>query len=188
MIPASGGVSGWAGLIPQSGLVNAWPFDSTYTTSSLATDPIGGKNATLTSVTLNGSGPGTNLNNAAVFTGSTPSGGLTSLTTYPTTALTVSLWVKPNSGMGGNARPIAVGNPGSQGWDLYLNLGSSSYWVFGNGSGATLVGAQKNLTAGSWIMLTATFSGSTITTYGNGSSYSSGSFTGPISPSTDDRL
>jgi hypothetical protein len=57
--PASG-VTGWCSKIPQSGLVNCWPFDSTYTTSSTATDPIGGKNATLTNVTLNGSGPSTN--------------------------------------------------------------------------------------------------------------------------------
>jgi hypothetical protein len=75
-----GAVTGWCAAIPQSGLVNCWPFDNTYTTSSLATDPVGGNSATLSNVTLAGSGPtgSPNLNNAGVFNG-TNSTGVTSL-------------------------------------------------------------------------------------------------------------
>ena len=49
--------------------INCWPFDAAHTTTSVATDVVGGKNATLSNVTLLGSGPTTNLNNAGVFNG-----------------------------------------------------------------------------------------------------------------------
>src|SRR5271155_1678842 len=74
----SSGGSGWCGLIPQSGLTNCWPFDTAHTTSSAATDLIAGSNLTLTSITLNGSGPSSNLNNAIDCNGTTSHGDNTS--------------------------------------------------------------------------------------------------------------
>jgi hypothetical protein len=96
--PAAGvvGFSGWTGLIPQSGLVSAWPFDTAYTTTGTATDPVGGKNATLTAVTLNGSGPTTHLNNAGGFNGSS-STGITTLAGPSTANFTISFWLWQSS-------------------------------------------------------------------------------------------
>jgi hypothetical protein len=38
-----GGVTGWCSLVPQTGLTHCYPFDTTYTTTTLATDPVGAR-------------------------------------------------------------------------------------------------------------------------------------------------
>jgi hypothetical protein len=164
------GPSGWAGLIPQSGLVNAWPFDNTYTTSSVATDPIGGKNAALTSVTLNGSGPSTNLNNAGVFNG-TSSTGLTALAGLQTAVFTVSIWLYTASALA--KRPMASDNPGTVGFDFIVYTGATSSFVVGNGSTNANVGIA-NMSASSWTMLTITYDGTNFVAYQNGTSFGGG--------------
>ena len=162
---SGGSTSGWCGLIPAQGnLVNCWPFDTAHTTfngsgAGSPTDVVGGSNAVLTNVAANGSGPSSNLNNAGSCNGST-SKGLTALTTYPTTNLTVSFWVYP-AATTSSLRPFAAGNPGTTGMDYLLNTSGTAAVIIGNGSTSANVTIGynfgfPNLLASAWNMVTWT--------------------------------
>lgn len=164
VISGGGGVTGWCSLIPQSGLTNCWPFDTTYTSGSTAADPIGSKNAALTSVTLLGSGPSTNLNNAGVFNGTTSTALTTALSNAPSgAAFSVVIWINPTTI--NSKRSIANDNPGNNGFQI---LGPSNVdWacVAGNGSASASAATGAVLSTGVWHMVSCTYDGTTLRSY-----------------------
>jgi concanavalin A-like lectin/glucanase superfamily protein len=171
----SGGGGGWCSLIPQSGLVNCWPFDTANTTTSVATDVTGGKNATLTNVTLNGSGPSTNLNNAGVFNGSS-SNGTTTLANVPTAAFSIVTWVKPTVvATGGRYMANCHTDADNNG----IQLENSSTWVSFFGNGTTFAADSTNTSSTAWAMVTWTYDGTTITSYLGSASQNTNTLTGP---------
>jgi hypothetical protein len=182
IVSGGGGVTGWCSLIPQGGLVNCWPFDSTYTTTSTATDPIGGKNATLTNVTLNGSGPSTNLNNAAVCNG-TSSHGDTALSNLPTTAFSLVVWVNRAGAIGNRIMADDHTDSDFKGFQVRDN-GGTVFLDTGNGTTTTATDSNA-ITTNTWTMLTWTYSGTTVTPYTNTTAGTAGSFTGPIAAPTN---
>lgn len=181
-----GGPSGWCAAIPQSGLVNCWPFDSTYTTSSAATDPISGSNLTLANITLNGSGPtgSANLNNAIVCNGSTSHGDNTSGPSTKTmlsgSAWTINFWVNgPFNGNGSRMVANDHTDNDNAGFEFY-NTGTSQVSLdLGTGSANTFVNVG-GLTSSTWTMITFVLSSGTVTQYVNGSSLGTTSFTPPV--------
>lgn len=181
---SSGGLTGWCSLVPaQANLTHCWPWDSTYTTSSTAQDPVGGSNATLTSVTLAGSGPSIHLNNSGVFNG-TSSIGATSLAQGLTgTTWTLNIWTMITTNVTGNQRAMAnccpaCGGP-ADGWEFeqppYNGTGVID---LGNGTNDVSVAVGVAPTVSTWYMYTITYSNGAVTTYLNGSSNSSGTLTG----------
>lgn len=179
---SSGGVTGWCGAIPQTGLVNCWPFDSTYTTSGTATDPVGGKNATLTNVTLNGSGPSANLNNSGAFNGLTSEGD-TTLTGPPGSAFSIVIWINPQTAISGAARAMSNCHTDSDnnGFQIIPQAAPSDI-VLNAGNGSTHTGGSygQNLAIGTWEMLTATYDGTNIKQYNGATNFSTTAFTGPM--------
>ncbi|CAM5998811.1 unnamed protein product [Sphagnum balticum] len=171
--------SGWCSLIPQSGLANCWPFDTANTTTATATDVIGGKNAALSNVTLAGSGPSTNLNNAGVFNG-TSSIGTTALSNLPATAFSVVIWVYRPS-LSGSPRAFANDHTDADnnGFQIVVN-DTPDMWI-GNGTSHVNVGAYGSLTASTWTMYTWTYNGSTLIGYNGTTAGDPGTLTGPIS-------
>ena len=177
-VASGGGVTGWCGAIPQTGLVNCWPFDSTYTTTSVATDPIGGKSATLTNVTLNGSGPSSNLNNAGVFNG-TSSNGVTTLVNVPTATFSLVIWL--NSPLVLNNRPIANCHTDSDNNGIKLTYFGSGEFLFYIGNGTSNKAAVSNVvTANTWNMFTWTYDGTTLTNYTGTSVGGTNTMAGPL--------
>jgi hypothetical protein len=171
-----GGGSGWCSKIPQSGLVHCWPFDTANTSGSTATDTVGAKNATLTSVTLNGSGPSTNLNNAGVFNG-TSSTGTTTLANVPTAAFSIVTWVKPTAtGTGGRYMANCHTDSDNNGFQLE----NSSTWVADIGNGTTFAADSTNTSSTAWGMVTWTYNGTTITAYLNAAAQNTSTLTGPL--------
>jgi hypothetical protein len=177
--------AGWASLIPQPGLVAAWPFDAANSTSSLVTDPIGGFNATMSNFSLNGSGPtgSPNLNNAGVFNGTTSEGDTTGTASLLTTSnFTFSMWFNPGN-MGGQPRLIANDHTDSDnnGFQIYATNNVSVGLQVGNGSSTQHVDNTGGvINTGTWYMLTWTYDGTTLTCYQNGTSPNTGSFSGPV--------
>lgn len=179
-----GGVTGWCSLIQQSGLTNCWPWDSTYTTTGTAQDPIGGKNATLTSVTLNGSGPGTHLNNAGVFNGTTSHGDTTGTTTLLTgSTWTLVMWTNFNiAGASGN-RLMANDHTDSDHNGFQVAKGSSNCVSSDIGNGTTDNGtttASNCPATTAWHCLAWTYSGGTLTPYLDGTAGTTAALTGPV--------
>ena len=178
-----GGGTGWCGLVPvQGSLVNCWPIDTAHTTSSLATDVTGGKNATLTNITLNGSGPSTNLNNAVNCNG-TSSTALSTLANLPTSAFTISFWVNP-AASGSNVDPFANGCPdcgGNTGFRVVATSAGPTYSLKAGNGVVTASVAQSGATVGSWFMQTWTWNGATITPYQNGTAGTGSAFVGTLS-------
>jgi hypothetical protein len=183
---AGGGVTGWASLIPQSGLVAAWPFDSTYTTSTSVTDPIGGFNSTsVNAFSLNGSGPtgSPNLNNAGKLVGSSSSYVQTSLANIPGAACSVTMWL--NTASPNAARQMANDNPGTTGFNIYNTSGVSVGAVFTNGTSTQTVNiSSAGLSNNTWIMCTWTWDGTNITPYTNGSAGTTVGLTGTLANSS----
>lgn len=169
--PAPSVASGWCSLIPQSGLVNCWPFDTANTTTSVATDVVGGKNATLTNVTLNGSGPSANLNNSGVFNG-TSSFGSTTLANVPGSAFSIVTWENATSGAASGSRIVSNDNAdqGSvNGFQLWTSGGGLNFSVsIGNGSSSTTATISSAVGAPGWHLLTFTYDGTTLTPYLDG--------------------
>lgn len=176
--------SGWCGKIPQSGLVNCWPFDTVNTTTSVATDVIGGKNATLSNVTLAGSGPSSNLNNAGVFNG-TSSIGATTLANLPTTTFSLVMWINTNTNNGGRAIANDHTDGDDNGFQVITSAGFSSQLYLGNGSSNVSTNAN-GLPSDTWTMMSWTWDGTTMTGYSGGSSTSSSTFSGPITAGSGD--
>lgn len=177
--PASAG-GGWCSLIPQSGLVNCWPFDTANTTTSVATDVKGGNSFTLTSVTLNGSGPSTNLNNAGVFNGTSSHGNVISaFKQLPQPNSSLVIWVNPTS-MGGK-RVLATDNPSggsNNGFQIYGNNSVAISAELGNGT--TMAVANPGIVpTSSWTMLSYTYNGTTITPYLNSTAGTPVTLAGP---------
>lgn len=181
------GISGgWATLIPQSGLVNAWPFDTANTTTSSATDTIGAKNATLTAVTLNGSGPSANLNNAAIFNGSTSHGdtpGPASSTPPPRSAFSIVYWINPTGlGASGSQRVIAndhTGGADNNGIAFYFGVSNTQINMFvGNGTSAP--NPVEVITLNTWTMITLTYDGTTLTPYKGSTAGAPVTLAGPV--------
>src|ERR1700688_377455 len=128
-------MSGWASLIPQTGLVAAWPFDTANLTSGTATETVAGANATLTAVTLNGSGPNSLLNNAGIFNGTT-SHGDTTLANIPTTLFTITFWVNANASMASGSRIIANDHTDADSKGFQIKADDTTVaWSVGIGNG-----------------------------------------------------
>jgi hypothetical protein len=181
-VKRSAGVSGWCGLIPQSGLVNCWPYDTAHTTSGTATDVIGSKNSTQTNVTLNGSGPSTNLNNAIVCNG-TSSRGDTALANLPTAAFSLVMWV--NTSTTANGRIIANDHTDNDNNGFEVNVSTSNTVLYlGNGTTAVPTGTG-GFSAATWTMITYTYDGTTVRAYVNATTGGTASFTGPVSAGTN---
>lgn len=180
--PASGGVSGWCGLIPQSGLVNCWPYDTAHTTSGTATDVIGGKNSTQTNVTLNGSGPSTNLNNAAIFNG-TSSRGDTALANLPSPNFSVVMWINTSSAASGRSMANDHTDNDNKGFQIITNTGSPLMWL-GNNTSAGNAGIGA-VTSATWTMASWTYDGTNIKGYNNTSLITTIPFTGPVVSGTN---
>jgi hypothetical protein len=189
LVKGSGGTE-WCGLIPAQGnLLNCWPYDTAHSTSSTVTDVTGGKNASMSNFSLNGSGPtgSPNLNNAGSFNGSSTIG-TTSLPGLPLTGpYTLAMWIK-TAGTSGFPVPMtndANTTASNNGFQVRLNTGSTSApdLFTGYGSGFNTVGYNGgNYTAGSWNLLVWTFDGSTtmipyVNATSNGSFTINGSFT-----------
>lgn len=191
---APSGPSGWAGLIRQSGLIHAWPCDTANTTTSLAKDVVGGKDATLYNCTLNGSGPSSNLNNAVNFARSSSAYGDTGLSVLPTTAFSIVAWVYIASNTG-YMRMFSTGDVGSnsKGVSLEYEDGTNhkGIWRIGNGTTNTAVNTETNdVPVGTWVMLTVTFDGTNVRIYTNGSHDPPwpGTIAGPMSLSGNNLL
>lgn len=165
----SGGGSSWCTLIPQSGLTNCWPWDTANTTTSTATDVKGGQNATLTAVTLNGSGPSTNLNNAGVFNGTT-SEGPTTLANLPTSTFSISYWIQIPTGGGNGNRVFANdhSDADNNGFQMRFNSDMTPRIDIGNGTVLGFFTTTTALTANTWAMVTWTWDGTNILGYLNG--------------------
>lgn len=175
--------SGWCALIPQTGLANCWSFDTAHTTSSTATDSVGGQNATLNNVILNGSGPSTNLNNSAQFNG-TSSTGPTTLVNLPTTAFSLVIHLDPST-LTGNPRPVANCHTDADNNGFQMLLASGfAYINIGNGTTFAQVNTPSALTVSAWNMVTYTWDGSTLTPYLGATAGGTSAFTGPIAYTT----
>jgi hypothetical protein len=157
--------------------VAAWPFDTTYTTTSVATDPIGEKNATLTAVTLNGSGSTTHLNNAGVFNG-TSSTGITTLAGPSTATFTISFWLSQTAFTGGRSIANSHTDADNNGFQ-FLGAGGFQVGDFGNGSSKTTVNFGAPTTS-AWHMFTITYDGVNLLGYVDGVAGSPTAFTGPM--------
>lgn len=180
LLGVGGGSLGWCGQILQTGLVNCWPFDTNHTTSSLAKDVIGGKDATMSNFSLNGSGPGTNLNNAGVFNG-TSTKGTTSLANVPTSAFSVGMWVflTTDTGAGfifNNGNP----NDANKGFMIEQPNGFFALQAYsGNGTTTTLVQSGA-FSSSAWHCFVVTYDGTTLTPYIDSSAGSTGPLTSPL--------
>jgi hypothetical protein len=178
-------MSGWASLIPQTGLVNAWPFDTANTTTSTATDPIGGSNATLTSVTLNGSGPNALLNNAGVFNGSS-SHGDTTAPNLPASAFTVTYWVNADAAIATGARVMANDHTDADNKGFQILAVTVTDWGFDVGNGTTFAAQTAPVTSQSaWHMVTFTWDGTTLASYTDAVAGGTTTFTGPVGTATN---
>jgi hypothetical protein len=181
--------SNWCGLIPQSGLVNCWPYDTANTTTSTATDVVGGKNSTQLNVTLNGSGPSANLNNAAVFNGTTSHGdtpGPASSTPPPRAAFSVVYWVFPQA-VGAFGSVIANDNSGgadNNGIRFFYQGGTATIHQFA-GNGTTSADLATAVTFNAWTMQTVTYDGTTLISYLNSTAVSTLALAGPIATPTN---
>ena len=182
-VAVSGGATGWCSKIPQSGLVNCWPYDTANTTSGTATDVVGGKNATLVNVTLAGSGPSSNLNNAAVFNGTT-STGQTTLANVPTAAFSIVIWIKPVAATA-NPRIFTNDHTDSDNKGFQFRAGGSCAIDIGNGSTRSTATNFSSLVGGTWSMCTATYDGTNAIMYFNTNAGSSAAFTGPVAAGTN---
>jgi hypothetical protein len=175
-----GGVTGWCSLVPQTGLTHCYPFDTTYTTTTLATDPVGAANATLSNVTLAGSGPSANLNNAGVFTGSS-SGGLSTFAGPSGTAFSIVVWVKPaNTTAGPRVLTNCHTDSDSNGFQVSLFSSSQFNISIGNGTTFTSVTTSGTFSTTTWTMLTLVFSGSTLTSYVGSTASGTTTLTGSV--------
>ncbi len=191
--PHGGGASGWCGLVPQGGIVNCWPMDTANTSSVLATDTVGGKNATLNNITLNGSGPtgSPNLNNAIVCNGSTSHGdtpGLASSTSPPRSAFSVVYWINP-TGLGASGNQRIIANDHTGGAD---NNGISWYYAVGGldmvefvGNGTTSVNVAAPASTNTWTMMTVTYDGTTLTPYAGTTAGTPVTLAGPVATPTN---
>jgi concanavalin A-like lectin/glucanase superfamily protein len=189
--PPAAAASNWCTLIPQSGLVNCWPYDTAHTTSGTATDLIGSKNSTQTNVTLNGSGPSTNLNNAAVFDGSTSHGdtpGPASSTPPPRAAFSVVYWINPTGlGASGNQRVIAndhTGGADNNGIAFYYATGADVIEMF-VGNGTTSLNAVTTAPTNTWTMITLTYDSTTLIPYVGTTAGTSITLAGPVATPTN---
>lgn len=183
--PATSGISGWCGLISQSGLQNCWPFDTAHTTTAVATDVVGGENATLANVTLAGAGPGANLNNAGVFNGSS-SIGATSLANLPAAAFTLVLWVKAGT-TGGRIMANDHTDEDNKGFQIIYSPGSPNNVTGNFGNGATNTNNAANpVPTNTWTMVSFTYDGTTVASY-IGSTFvgNVGPMAGPIAAGTN---
>jgi hypothetical protein len=166
-----GGVTGWASLIPQSGLLHAWPFDNTYSTTSTVSDPIGSSNASMSNFTLQGSGPTTHLNNAGLFNG-TSSIGVCSGSLLTSEPFTLNAWVWAISTA---VNAILLGNTvdaSNNGVSITSFFGNFAQAQAGNGTtnaSATQSDGGTNWNGNAaWNMITFTWDGTTLWNYPNG--------------------
>jgi hypothetical protein len=183
--------TGWCGLIPQSGLVNCWPYDTANLTSGTATDVIGGNNSTQTNVAVNGSGPSSHLNNAGSFVAGSSSHGLTTLSTFPAapnSAFSIVIWLKPGL-VNSSQRPIANSHTDTddKGFQLKFNGASNNLqFQMGNSSGnANTILTTNAVTQSAWQMFTFTYDGTTsLAGYQGTTAIGPASSTGGDSPGT----
>jgi hypothetical protein len=176
-------MSGWANLIPQTGLTNAWPWDTANTTSSTATDPIGSQNATLTSCTLNGSGPNALLNNAGVFNGTSSHGDTAA--NIALSAFSLTTWFNLNAGIANGAREMADDHTDSdnKGFQILYTGGNITFHL---GNGTTFTNLGQALATGAWHMVTYTYDGTTLLQYMDGVvSGTTGPLAGPVGTPTN---
>jgi hypothetical protein len=166
---------------PRSSHKAGWwlPGRSTPLTprQSVATDPIGEKNATLTAVTLNGSGSTTHLNNAGVFNG-TSSTGITTLAGPSTATFTISFWLSQTAFTGGRSIANSHTDADNNGFQ-FLGAGGFQVGDFGNGSSKTTVNFGAPTTS-AWHMFTITYDGVNLLGYVDGVAGSPTAFTGPM--------
>jgi Concanavalin A-like lectin/glucanases superfamily len=136
----------------------------------------------MSNFSLNGSGPGSNLNNAGVFNG-TSTKGTTSLANVPTSAFSVGIWVNAvaNASSGflfDNGNP----NNANKGFDLIQpgNASNVSFQFFlGNGTTTALTGTGT-ISASTWHCLVFTYDGTTLTPYVDGSAGGTTTLAGPV--------
>jgi len=153
----------------EDGLVSFWTFDKVDIDGDTVKDIVGGNNGEMQGKPKIVEGK---INQALEFDGSSAfvdCGGDDSLNL--TEALTIELWMKPNSaGEGGpNAGPICKAIAGgSWNWQLRYNAPGSFMGFQFNAGGSKWISVQENLKAGEWYHITGTYDGSDAMCYLNG--------------------
>ena len=139
----------------EDGLVSFWTFDKVDIDGDTVKDIVGGNNGEMQGKPKIVEGK---INQALEFDGSSAfvdCGGDDSLNL--TEALTIELWMKPNSaGEGGpNAGPICKAIAGgSWNWQLRYNAPGSFMGFQFNAGGSKWISVQENLKAGEWYHIT----------------------------------
>jgi hypothetical protein len=178
---ATGGGS-WASLIPQSGLVSAWPFDAANTSTAHVNDPVGGNNATsTTNFTIQPSGPTSSLTQSGSFAGN--SFAQTSWSSgWSGTASGFSIfgWVYPTVSTGG-MRPFAMGHPGTTGFEWLCSPGGGSTFSVGSsvGGGFQFMGIPGGVVQNAWNLVGMGFDGTDLVSSINGGNWQTTAGVGP---------
>jgi hypothetical protein len=151
------------------GLVSFWTCDDVDIDGDTVKDIVGGNDGTMQGKPKKVAGK---INQALEFDGASAfvdCGGDDSLNL--TEAITIELWMKPNSaGEGGpNAGPICKAIAGgSWNWQLRYNAPGGFMGFQFNAGGSKWVSVQERLKAGEWYHITGTYDGSDAWCYLNG--------------------
>jgi hypothetical protein len=104
-----------------------------------------------------------------------------------TTAMTLEAWVRPTAAMGTSWRSIVLKeHPDGLSYSLYANTSSARSGAYINTGGSDLyVNSTSNVPAGVWTHLAATYDGTMLRLYVNGTLVRSASFPGAVVVSGD---
>jgi len=178
--PASNQATDTVVAAPPTGLVAAYGFDEGL--GSTTADQSGNGNlATLTNATWAGIGAG-KFGNALSFNGINASLSVADSNSLDlTNGMTLEAWVKPNAGSGYRTA-IVKEQPGNLVYGLYDNNDTSrpEAQVTVGGTPRLLSGTAAVATTGVWTHLAATYDGTTLRLYVNGTQVSTLAIAGTI--------
>ena len=169
---------------PPTGLVASYGLDAG--SGATAVDQSGnGNNGTLTNATWAGASAG-RYGNALSFNGTNASVSVPHSSSLAlSSALTIGAWIKPTSLTNNDWNTVLLKErPGYYGWALYANTGSN------RPSGNVYTSADHDLRGsaqlpvGVWTYLTATYDGTVLALYVNGTQVASSFISGAIISST----
>lgn len=147
-----------------------------YIGSGTAWNDLSGNNNTGT--LTNGPTYTSSFGGSIVFDGTNDYASVPTYTQSPTTQLTLSLWTKPSSTTQTNTLMSKWGSSSQANfsWLLFLNwFGTGLYFLVGNsaGTGYSVHSIAHNLSTGSYINYTITYSSGAVNMYMNGNLISS---------------